>query len=62
MPSPRSTAEARRVSAPVTERVAALTEVLGALAERRIEVADVGIRRPTLDDVFLRLTGHKAAA
>ena len=59
---PEVDAEARRVSAPVTERVAALTEVLGALAEQRIEVADVGIRRPTLDDVFLRLTGHKAAA
>ena len=59
---PEVDAEARRVSAPVKGRVAALTEVLGALAEQRIEVADVGIRRPTLDDVFLRLTGHKAAA
>ena len=25
---------------------------------RRIEISDVGIRRPTLDDVFLTLTGH----
>ena len=59
---PEVDAEARRVSAPVAERVAALTELLGALAEQRIGVADVGIRRPTLDDVFLRLTGHRAAA
>ena len=59
---PEVDSEARRVSAPVTERVAALTEVLGALSDQRIAAADVGIRRPTLDDVFLRLTGHKAAA
>ena len=25
-----------------------------------IEVRDVGVRRPTLDDVFLTLTGHAA--
>ena len=36
--------------------------VLGALSDQRIAAVDVGIRRPTLDDVFLRLTGHKAAA
>ena len=54
--------EARRLSAPVTDRVAALTGVLQALAADGIEVVDVGIRRPTLDDVFLGLTGHKAAA
>jgi ABC-2 type transport system ATP-binding protein len=58
---PEVDTESRRVSAPISERVSALTNVLGALSEQRIEVADVGIRRPTLDDVFLRLTGHKAA-
>ena len=62
MRSRRSTPKHGVSAHPITERVAALTEVLGALAEQRIEVADVGIRRPTLDDVFLRLTGHKAAA
>jgi ABC-2 type transport system ATP-binding protein len=25
-----------------------------------VKVADAGLRRPTLDDVFLSLTGHKA--
>ncbi len=54
--------EARRLSAPVVDRVAALTAVLHALAGDGIDVIDVGIRRPTLDDVFLGLTGHKAAA
>jgi ABC-2 type transport system ATP-binding protein len=59
---PEVDTESRRVSAPIDERVVALTNVLGALSEQRIDVADVGIRRPTLDDVFLRLTGRKAAA
>ncbi|MGH8910198.1 MAG: ATP-binding cassette domain-containing protein [Egibacteraceae bacterium] len=51
--------DTRRISAPVTERVAALTGVVRSLAEAGIEVADIGLRRPTLDDVFLRLTGHR---
>jgi ABC-2 type transport system ATP-binding protein len=25
-----------------------------------VPIADLGLRRPTLDDVFLRLTGHTA--
>ncbi len=50
-----------RLSVPVARRVVALTEVLQRLGEAGIEVADIGLRRPTLDDVFLRLTGHKAA-
>ena len=31
------------------------------LADRRLEVDDVGLRRPTLDEVFLTLTGRPAA-
>jgi ABC-2 type transport system ATP-binding protein len=27
-----------------------------------VQVADLAMRRPTLDDVFLRLTGHTTAA
>jgi ABC-2 type transport system ATP-binding protein len=54
--------DARRLSAPVTDRVGALTSVLQAFAGDSIEVVDVAVRRPTLDDVFLGLTGHKAAA
>ncbi|WP_328399229.1 ATP-binding cassette domain-containing protein [Streptomyces sp. NBC_00390] len=48
----------RRVHAPVTDRVAALTEVARALQDEGIAVEDIGLRRPSLDDVFLRLTGH----
>jgi len=54
--------DARRLSAPVVDRVAALTEVLRALGADGIEVVDVAVRRPTLDDVFLGLTGRRAAA
>jgi ABC-2 type transport system ATP-binding protein len=50
--------EALRVHAPVTDRVAALTEVARTLQEDGVAVEDIGLRRPTLDDVFLSLTGH----
>jgi len=39
-----------------------LVDVVRLLGDRRIEVADVGLRRPTLDDVFLELIGHGADA
>jgi ABC-2 type transport system ATP-binding protein len=48
--------EALRVSAPATDRVAALAATARGLADEHIEAADVAVRRPTLDDVFLRLT------
>ncbi|SDQ37403.1 ABC-2 type transport system ATP-binding protein [Curtobacterium sp. UNCCL20] len=38
----------------------ALQQVLADLGEAGIELHDAGMRRPTLDDVFLRLTGHAA--
>jgi ABC-2 type transport system ATP-binding protein len=50
----------RRISAPVRQRMAALTEVLRALEGARIEAEDVALRRPTLDEVFLHLTGRRA--
>ena len=43
----------------MTDRVAALTEVARGLQDEGIEVEDIGLQRPTLDDVFLRLTGHR---
>ncbi|MFG2514810.1 ATP-binding cassette domain-containing protein [Streptomyces sp. NPDC048584] len=48
----------RLLSAPVTDRMAALTGVVRALEEAGIEAEDIALRRPTLDEVFLRLTGH----
>jgi len=37
-----------------------LVDVVLRLGEEQIRVDDVGLRRPTLDDVFLALTGHAA--
>ncbi|MFI0483336.1 ATP-binding cassette domain-containing protein [Actinomadura sp. 9N215] len=49
-------AEALRVGAPVTGRATALTETVRALDDAALRVADIGLRRPTLDEVFLHLT------
>ncbi|MGB8939557.1 MAG: ATP-binding cassette domain-containing protein [Streptomyces sp.] len=49
----------RRVQAAVTDRVGALTDVARTLQDQGIAVEDIGLRRPSLDDVFLRLTGHR---
>ncbi|MER7475881.1 ATP-binding cassette domain-containing protein, partial [Micromonospora sp. NPDC000018] len=48
---------ALRVSVPVTGRVAALAAVLRALEDAGLTAADIAVRRPTLDEVFLKLTG-----
>lgn len=37
-----------------------LMQVLGHIRAAGIDVLDIGLRRPTLDDVFLSLTGHEA--
>jgi len=48
--------DGRRISAPVRDRVAALTEAVRTLDARGIAVEDIALRRPTLDEVFLRMT------
>jgi ABC-2 type transport system ATP-binding protein len=50
----------RLISAPVSTGSAALFEVLKALDSAGIHALDVGLKRPSLDDVFLSLTGHAA--
>ena len=53
----------RRVSVPVAgDRPAAavLVDALRGLDAEGVTVLDVAVRRPTLDDVFLSLTGHSA--
>ncbi|CAL9524373.1 Daunorubicin_doxorubicin resistance ATP-binding protein DrrA [Streptomyces sp. enrichment culture] len=47
----------RLLSAPVTDRMEALSGVVRALEGSGIEAEDVALRRPTLDEVFLHLTG-----
>jgi ABC-2 type transport system ATP-binding protein len=37
-----------------------LLEVVRQLDAKRIKVTGLGVRRPSLDDVFLALTGHRA--
>jgi ABC-2 type transport system ATP-binding protein len=49
----------RLLSAPVTDRMTVLSGVVRALEEAGIEAEDVALRRPTLDEVFLHLTGDR---
>ncbi|QNG17418.1 ATP-binding cassette domain-containing protein [Rhodococcus triatomae] len=49
-----------RVTIPVSGGADDLVRLLGRLSEQGIPVADVGLRKPTLDEVFLTLTGHEA--
>jgi ABC-2 type transport system ATP-binding protein len=57
---PQADLDARRISAPVKHRVSALTATVQALSEAGITAEDIGLRRPTLDEVFLSLTGRKS--
>jgi ABC-2 type transport system ATP-binding protein len=51
----------RQVTVPVTGGAKVLVEGLRRLDAAGIEVLDAGVRRPTLDDVFLTLTGRAQA-
>ncbi|ANI93109.1 ATP-binding cassette domain-containing protein [Dietzia timorensis] len=51
--------DARRMTAP-SEGVSALAAIANAFADAGIELDDIGLQRPSLDDVFLGLTGHRA--
>nr|WP_322748133.1 MULTISPECIES: ATP-binding cassette domain-containing protein [unclassified Frankia] len=51
---------AKRLTAPADGGMRKLTTLIRALDEAGIVLDDFGLRRPTLDDVFLRLTGHAA--
>jgi ABC-2 type transport system ATP-binding protein len=48
------------VRVPVENRASAVTEAIRRLDANGIELADLTIHRPTLDDVFLTLTGRAA--
>jgi ABC-2 type transport system ATP-binding protein len=50
----------RTISAPVSTGSVALMDALRALDEAKIHPLDIGLKRPSLDDVFLSLTGHVA--
>ncbi|MFJ7773574.1 ATP-binding cassette domain-containing protein [Streptomyces yangpuensis] len=50
----------RKLTVPVSGGARLLAEVIRELDGRGIEIDDIGLRRPTLDDVFISLTGHAA--
>ncbi|MEV6523923.1 ATP-binding cassette domain-containing protein [Longispora sp. NPDC051575] len=58
--APTTDPDRRLVGAPVTDRMAALTGVMAGLAAAGIVAEDIAVRRPTLDEVFLHLTGERA--
>lgn len=47
-------------SVPAAEGTASLTKIASAFEATGIELEDIALRKPTLDDVFLALTGHAA--
>ncbi len=50
----------RRLTAPTSAGAGALVQVVRDFDESGIRIDDISLRRPTLDDVFLALTGHAA--
>jgi ABC-2 type transport system ATP-binding protein len=60
MASERPTVEDHTVRAPVRRGTGAIAEAVRRLDDASVPVADIALRRPTLDDVFLALTGHAA--
>lgn len=52
----------RTLLCPIDNGLDSLAAVVEQLRNQSIAVSDIGLRRPTLDDVFLTLTGHGADA
>jgi ABC-2 type transport system ATP-binding protein len=48
----------RTVTAPTNDGVAGLAAVANALTDAGVAVEDLSLRQPTLDEVFLTLTGE----
>jgi ABC-2 type transport system ATP-binding protein len=57
----RVDAKNNRLSVPVADRTKALVTVANALSAAQLEPQDIALRRPTLDEVFIHLTGSPAA-
>ena len=58
--APRVDHATRKLAVTVADS-AALGETVRAFAEQHIDIEDIGLRRPTLDEVFLTLTGNDTA-
>jgi ABC-2 type transport system ATP-binding protein len=50
----------RRLTVPASGGASCLVQIVRELDEDGIVIDDIGLRRPTLDDVFLALTGHSS--
>jgi ABC-2 type transport system ATP-binding protein len=57
---PQINTERRHLVVPVTHGAQLLTAVVRDLDAAQVRLEDLALRRPTLDDVFLTLTGHAA--
>lgn len=57
--APHVDAKSGQINLPVTGGTGTLTEVIRTLDKAGIEIADIVLRRPSLDEVFLALTGRK---
>ncbi|QYH36208.1 ATP-binding cassette domain-containing protein [Salinibacterium sp. M195] len=59
--APTVSLDGRGLTVNAEDAPAALQLILTDFASRGIQLYDAGMRRPTLDDVFLKLTGHTAS-
>ena len=59
---PRLDPEHGRISVPVHHGAGTLAEIVRRIDGAGLEVAELSLHRPSLDDVFLTLTGHRAEA
>lgn len=58
---PKLNEDDRRISVPIVNRRASLAGAIRALDEASVVTEDIALRRPTLDEVFLHLTGRDPA-
>jgi len=56
----RPTCDGLVVHAPIRHRSGTIAQAVRALDDAGVGIDDIAIRRPTLDDVFIALTGHAA--
>jgi ABC-2 type transport system ATP-binding protein len=55
------TAQSDRIALPAPDGANTLIEVMGRLSAAKIDLADIALRRPSLDDVFLSLTSESVS-
>lgn len=57
---PQPDAHSGVVTMPVSGGTAVLADIIRVLDSSRLQLSDIMLRRPSLDDVFIKLTGHQA--